>query len=482
MRGTQALSAAAMLVALVLAAGAVSAERGPFAQLPQDWQRLFPSEAEIVSLEAFPIVAAPTDGRPVPFALPGTPLVAMAPEVEYEIVAGAVELVSVPYQLAETSTWTADGREVVLWTAQFEVGVRVHGSEAELAAVFAEDVDPDRDEPVALGDQAYFVGQTEDHEAQLEVRTGRYEVGVRFEVAPGIFRGVAPEPLRRLARGWAALIVGRITGAAAAPTAAATATGSRVAVTAQAAGFAPQTQDLIVPAGRVPGEITVRVTVRTVAGGVARPAPGASVSLPDYGVAATTSAEGTAVLRARGPGQDPVVGVVGFDLEPATETGPPGGADDTDGEGDGQAQTGGTTTAGTAAAETLPTAPEPQPEPLDPVPLAADSAVRRAVVCQGVDEQGELAGCLEIFPAGTEKVSLYLEIVGARPNSEVQVTWYLDGKIIGRELVLVSGDRRLLSYLYAQGRQDLWAGAYAVELRENGALVGRLVFRVAGAG
>lgn len=470
MRGTQAVSAAAMLLVLVLAASTVHAERGPFAQLPQDWQRLFPSEAEIVSLEAFPVIAAPTDGRPVPFALPGTPLVAMAPEVEYEIVAGAVELVSVPYQLAETSTWTADGREVVLWTAQFEVGVRVHGSEAELAAVFAEDVDPDRDEPVALGDQAYFVGQTEDHEAQLEVRTGRYEVGVRFEVAPGIFRGVAPEPLRRLARGWAALIVGRITGAAAAPTAAATATGSRVAVTAQAAGFAPQTQDLIVPAGRVPGEITVRVTVRTVAGGVARPAPGASVSLPDYGVAATTSAEGTAVLRARGPGQDPVVGMAGFDLVPATEP-----TDDPGGMGDDQAQTG-----GAIAPETTPAAPEPAP--LEPMPLLTDSAVRQATVCQGVDEEGALVGCLEIFPAGTEKVSLYLEIVGARPNSEVQVTWYLDGKIIGRELVLVSGDRRLLSYLYAQGRQDLWAGAYAVELRENGALVGRLVFRVAGAG
>lgn len=479
MRSTHALSTV-LLLALVVAAGPAAAERGPFAQLPQDWQQLFPSEAEILALAAFPIIAAPTDGRPVPFAVPGTPSVVMAPEVTYEAAGGVVDSVSVQYRLAENSTWTADGRALELWAAVFEVGVRLHPTEAGLAARFAEGFDADEDTVVPLGDEAFFIAVDEEYAAQLEVRTGRHEVAVRFEVAPGIFRTVAHEPLRQLAQQWAGVIVGRITGE---PPAIGPGTmpvvppagDGRIAVRAEAPGFAALTQRINLPAGTTPGEITLRVTVRTVLGGVAVPLAGAGVSLPEYGVTATTSPEGTAVLRARGPGQDPVVAMAGFDLVPATETAESEPTGDPGGKGDDQEQTD-----GTVAPETTPATPEPAP--LEPMPLLADSAVRQATVCQGVDEEGALVGCLEIFPAGTEKVSLYLEIVGARPNSEVQVTWYLDGKIIGRELVLVSGDRRLLSYLYAQGRQDLWAGAYAVELRENGALVGRLVFRVAGAG
>lgn len=113
-----------------------------------------------------------------------------------------------------------------------------------------------------------------------------------------------------------------------------------------------------------------------------------------------------------------------------------------------------------------------------PQPLSEDSAIRKAVICLGFDERSQLTGAQETFPAGTEKVALYLEIEGARPNSEIQGTWYRQNQIIGRQLLIVSGDRKSISYVYAGDRTALWPGPYVVELRENGTLVARLTFRI----
>jgi hypothetical protein len=58
------------------------------------------------------------------------------------------------------------------------------------------------------------------------------------------------------------------------------------------------------------------------------------------------------------------------------------------------------------------------------------------------------------------------------------MTWQRDEKIIGRQLLLVSGDKKNLAYLYAGGQETLWEGHYAVDLEENDTLVGRVTFRV----
>ncbi|MGD9494701.1 MAG: hypothetical protein AB7Y46_00195 [Armatimonadota bacterium] len=247
---------------------------------------------------------------------------------------------------------------------------------------------------------------------------------------------------------------------------AAPAMAERIAVTATLPGGATQTQYMEVPAGGSVGEMRIDVVTRLLAQGEVQALGGVTVSLPEYGTTATTSPEGTAVLRAHGSGTERVEAQVIFDFAacPAeflallralagvlsqavglggagTDAGPPG---------------------------------------LEAMALAGECAIRQAVICLGFDERSGLTGVQESFPAGTEKIALYLEIAGAGPNWEVQITWYLEEKIIGRQLLLVSGDSKSISYLYAGGRQTLWPGAYAAEMRENGRLVGRLVFRVEG--
>ena len=143
--------------------------------------------------------------------------------------------------------------------------------------------------------------------------------------------------------------------------------------------------------------------------------------------------------------------------------------------GGGQPAGGGAATGGTTATTG---GQDPPPAGLEPMALLADSAVKKAVICLGFDDRSGLRGVQDVFPEGTEKIVLYLEIEDARPNSEVQMTWFLNGKIIGRQPLLVSGTQRNISYLYASNRPTLWTGAYAVELRENERLVGRLTFRV----
>ncbi len=145
------------------------------------------------------------------------------------------------------------------------------------------------------------------------------------------------------------------------------------------------------------------------------------------------------------------------------------GSGQTTGGGPTGATTGGATGGGTTTG---------QAQGMEPIPLAKDSAIKQAVICLGFDERSRLRGVQEVFPADTEKVALFLAIEDARPNAEIQITWYHEGKIIGRNLLIVSGDKKSISYIYAAGRRWLWPGAYAVELRENGRLVGRLIFRV----
>lgn len=114
----------------------------------------------------------------------------------------------------------------------------------------------------------------------------------------------------------------------------------------------------------------------------------------------------------------------------------------------------------------------------EPLPLAEDSAVKQAVICLGFDDRGGLVGVQDVYPDGTEKVALYLELRGAAPNTEFEVVWHHDGRILAREIMLASGNRKTISHLYAVNRETLWTGSYAVEIRENGRLVARRVFSI----
>ncbi len=158
-------------------------------------------------------------------------------------------------------------------------------------------------------------------------------------------------------------------------------------------------------------------------------------------------------------------------------------------EGTGTPPVGGTVTppaAGTTAeptteetGATLPPAIFPGGETQQPaVSLSPDSIVKQAVVCKRVDEHNAPQGATDTFPAGTQKVGLYLKIKGAPANTEITMEWSRGGRLLRRQLLLATSDKELISYIYAAGQQSLKAGDYAVEIKENDQSVARLLFTI----
>ncbi len=116
---------------------------------------------------------------------------------------------------------------------------------------------------------------------------------------------------------------------------------------------------------------------------------------------------------------------------------------------------------------------ETQPPPM---PLAANSVVKEAVLCQGVDEDNKPEGITNTFPADTVKIGLYLRMTNAPGNTEITLEWSRGERLLQRRLLLVSGSRRLITYIYAARAAHLRAGSYAVEIKEDDRLVARLPF------
>ncbi len=112
--------------------------------------------------------------------------------------------------------------------------------------------------------------------------------------------------------------------------------------------------------------------------------------------------------------------------------------------------------------------------------MADDSVLEQAIICTGLSDRGKPLNVKDVYPTETEKLALYLQIGDAPPNTELELKWQRDGKVIARSLLLVAGDKKSLSYLYSKNRETLWAGEYAVEIEEDDRLVARLVFRVGG--
>jgi|LSQX01.1.fsa_nt_gb hypothetical protein len=116
--------------------------------------------------------------------------------------------------------------------------------------------------------------------------------------------------------------------------------------------------------------------------------------------------------------------------------------------------------------------------PYQPLALQGSSCVKKAITCLGLDERQGLRGVQELFPTGTEKVALYIEIRGAKPNTEIELAWQRDGEIVGRQILLASGKHKSMSYLFAKDHPSLRDGYYAVDIEEAGTLVGRVVFTI----
>ncbi len=131
----------------------------------------------------------------------------------------------------------------------------------------------------------------------------------------------------------------------------------------------------------------------------------------------------------------------------------------------------GSTTAGTQPSAGSASLPQP-------MPLAANSVVKEAVLCQGVDEKNNPEGIANTFPADTVKIGLYLRITNAPANTEITLEWSRGERLLQRRLLLVSGSKRLITYIYAARAEHLRAGSYAVEIKENDRLVARLPFTI----
>ena len=129
-------------------------------------------------------------------------------------------------------------------------------------------------------------------------------------------------------------------------------------------------------------------------------------------------------------------------------------------------------TIGTAAG---PPPPAPHTPATTPSP---DSVVKQAVLCEGVDEHNVPQGVSNNFPAGTEKVGLYLAIQDAPANTEITVEWSRGDRLLRRRLMVVAGNEKFLTYAYAALQQSMQAGNYVVEIKEDGRLVARLPFTI----
>jgi hypothetical protein len=118
------------------------------------------------------------------------------------------------------------------------------------------------------------------------------------------------------------------------------------------------------------------------------------------------------------------------------------------------------------------------PPGMQPAPLAADSFVKRAVICLDIDEQGKLVGESNAFGFGVEKVGLYVRMVDAPPGSEVTLEWLHEGNPLHKQIIMVEGTHSSFTYLAAVNKPQLWEGAHAVIIRENGRHVGTVTFTV----
>jgi hypothetical protein len=134
-------------------------------------------------------------------------------------------------------------------------------------------------------------------------------------------------------------------------------------------------------------------------------------------------------------------------------------------------------------------APTPPPNPTTPstppstapavaVELAATSVVKEAVICTGIDENRQPTGVTDSFPPQTGRVCLYLRIADAPADTMIRLEWSRNGELLRGFTIVVAGDHSAIVDVGPNRGEHLEAGQYAVDLKENGEAIGRVVFRI----
>jgi len=111
-------------------------------------------------------------------------------------------------------------------------------------------------------------------------------------------------------------------------------------------------------------------------------------------------------------------------------------------------------------------------------PQLSDPVIRRAGVCEGVDDQNRPI-LRNSFPAGTQRIGIYLEWANAAPNTQIRIQWYQDGKALWDSRMVAEGTRRAVSYLRSgKSGTALQSGSYRAQVFRGDTPVANLTFTI----
>lgn len=322
------------------ATGVFAFDRTTRDQLPSQWSRLVPTPTEVANSTVFPVAKPPADGSEMPWRFPVQTKVTESLRVDAADATTGIEMVMANYSITETARWREGNREVTLWNASLELSVRRMFNEQQAREAYQRDYNQGVDTPLQIGDEAnldraHNLG--DDHE-RVSARVGVFMVHVSSDVGRGLYTGAAREAMKTLIVAIATDTVARLeagpqpgfgmqvgqqnggANAGGQPDAQPPAAADQIEVRGELAGWETQTRRIEVPAGKIPGRITIRVTTLQSMQGRPQPLPGVTVSLPGYNVTTITSQQGTAVLRAEGPGRDEIISAVTLTLRRLTTT------------------------------------------------------------------------------------------------------------------------------------------------------------------
>jgi hypothetical protein len=111
-------------------------------------------------------------------------------------------------------------------------------------------------------------------------------------------------------------------------------------------------------------------------------------------------------------------------------------------------------------------------------PQLSDPVIRRAGVCESVDDQNRPI-LRNSFPAGTQRIGIYLEWANAAPNTQIRIQWYQDGKALWDSRMVAEGTRRAVSYLRSgKSGTALQSGSYRAQVFRGDTPVANLTFTI----
>jgi len=139
----------------------------------------------------------------------------------------------------------------------------------------------------------------------------------------------------------------------------------------------------------------------------------------------------------------------------------------------------GTTTGGTVAPPVGTNPPPNDDDDTDDLPpQLSDPVIRRAAVCEGVDEKHQPI-LRSSFPADTQRIGIYLEWANAAPNTQIRIQWYRDGKALWDSRMVAEGTRRAVSYLRSgESGTPLKSGRYQAQIFRGSTPVVALTFTI----